>query len=511
MRTELRRIGAAVAIGSLLLLLPGCGEGGEESAGDGASVEARGDADLAEMTLGEVDFPTSCAPDTGPTFERSVALLHSFYFGEAREGFESVLDEDPECAMAHWGLAMVARNNPFAGSPGRAGDEAGLEAAERALELEPPTDREQGYVEAVLALFRDHDSVDYRTRGLRYEEAMDRLRSEHPDDDEATIFYAREVTANASPTDDSFERQLRATELMEPLFDRYPRHPGLAHYIIHAYDAPPLAERGLEAAQAYAEIAPSAPHALHMPSHIFTRMGYWDESIETNRRSAEAAGPESGARLHAWDYMVYGHIQEGELEAADSVAAESNDLIARAGLEGRLPYNAAAMEARAVLERDRWKEAMALEVRAAPGTPPEAVTRFARGLGAARSGEVTLAAEEVAALARIRDTLRDEGEDDWAERTEAQRFAVAAWIALARGEDAEAMDVAERAAAIEERVEKHPVTPGPLLPARELQGDLLMELGRTDEAAAAYRATLEREPNRARAEAGLARAEGGGA
>ncbi len=462
--------------------------------------------DEGSMTLGEVSFPTSCDAAVGEDFERGVALLHSFYFAASRDAFESVLDRDPECAMGHWGLAMTHRGNPFAGGPAAQAEGSGLAAAEGALALEPPTDREQGYVDAVLALFREHESVDYRTRALRYEEAMDRLRTAHPEDHEATIFYAREVTANASPADPTFERQLRATELMEPLFERYPRHPGLAHYIIHAYDAPALAERGLDAAFAYAEIAPDAPHALHMPSHIFTRMGYWAESIETNRRSAEAAAPESGERLHAWDYMVYGHIQQGEFEVADSVLADAEALIARAGIDGRIPYNAAAMEARLSLERDRWEDAANLEVRSAPDSPPEAVTRFARGLGAARSGALGPAQEEVVALARIRDALRGAGEEDWAERTEAQRLAVSAWIALARGESEDAVRMADQAGSIEERVEKHPVTPGPLIPARELHADLLMELGRHEEAAAAYRRTLEREPNRARTEAGLTRA-----
>lgn len=491
----------------LVALAAACGPG--DGAGD-ADGEASGDASSEATAVGEVQFPTSCDPATQDEFERGVALLHSFYFGEARDAFQGVAQADPECAMAHWGVAMTHRGNPFAGGPSDEGAQAGLAAAQTAVELDPPTEREQGYVDAAMVLFENHQNVDWRTRSLRYEEAMDELRQAHPDDHEATIFFAREMTANASPANDSFERQLDATALMEPLFDRFPEHPGLAHYIIHAYDAPPLAERGLEAARAYADIAPDAPHALHMPSHIFTRMGYWEESIETNRRSAEAAGPDSGSRLHAWDYMVYGHLQRGEFEQADSVVAEALELIERAGMDGRVPYNAAAMEARVLLERDRWSEAADLPLRAAPNSPSEAVTRFARGLGAARSGDPAFAAEEVAALARIRDALREAGEADWAERTEAQRLAVEAWISLERGDESDAVDLADRAAAIEDRVEKHPVTPGPLIPARELHGDLLMSLGRSEDAAAAYRATLEREPNRARTEQALERAGAGG-
>jgi hypothetical protein len=516
---ELKRTGPilAVLLFALTISLTGCGEDASEpgeldapaSEADPTPLETAHDHEQegAPSVYGEVTFATSCATEVQEDFERGVALLHSFYFPAARETFEGVAAADPDCAMAHWGLAMAARGNPFAGGIGDGAARQGLEATERALALDPPTERERGYIEAVAHLYRDADQVEWRTRALQYEEAMDALRQAHPDDLEATILYAREVTANASPADRTFERQLRAGEIMEPLFEAHPRHPGLAHYIIHAYDAPPIAERGLPAAHAYAEIAPDAPHALHMPSHIFTRMGYWEESIETNRRSADAAGPDSFDRLHAWDYMVYGHLQLGEFEAADSVAAEGRALAERAGMS-TLPYNAQAMEARVLLERDRWEEAADLEIRAAPDSPVEAVVRFARGLGAVRSGALDQAREEADALARIRDALHEGGEADWAERTEAQRLAVAAWILHAEGEIDEALRKAEEGAALEERVEKHPVTPGPLIPARELQGDLLLELGRSDEALQAYQQTLEREPNRARTEAAIRRAGG---
>ncbi len=504
----------------VLFFLVGCGapEAGESDAEASAPEvpaptaaheehdQATGEAPQELEGLGTVSFPTSCASRVDDAMQRGVALLHSFYFSAARDAFDAAASEDPDCAMAHWGMALAHRGNPFAGAPAPGADARGLEAARRALELDPPTARERGYVDAVIALFDGHETVDWRTRGARYKAVMEEVARDHPEDVEATIFFAREITALASPADPEFRRQLHAASLMEPLFEELPRHPGLAHYLIHAYDAPALARRGLAAARAYADIAPAAPHALHMPSHIFTRLGYWEESIETNRRSAEAAGPDSGERLHAWDYMVYGYLQLGDQVRADSLVGEARALVERVGLDGRLPYNAAAMEARIALESDRWEEAAALEVRTAADGPPEAVTRFARGLGMARSGDLSGAREEGVHLARIRDALEARGEADWAERTEAQRLAVEAWILYGEGESQEALERAERAASIEERVEKHPVTPGPLLPARELHGDLLLVLGREAEARAAYEATLEREPNRARTRAALSAA-----
>ena len=454
--------------------------------------------------FGDVAFPISCATEAQDRFEEGVALLHSFYLGPAREAFQGAADADPDCAMAHWGLAMVHRGNPFAGPASADGNRSGLEAAQTARELGPPTEREEAYVDAALALFEDHEASSPAERSLRYEEAMAEVHGDHPDDEEAAIFYAREVTANASPEDRTFERQLRAAEIMEPLFEENPRHPGLAHYIIHAYDVPELAERGLDAARAYEDIAPDAPHALHMPSHIYTRLGLWDESIEMNRRSAEVDDPDSGHRLHAWDYKVYGFLQQGRDDEAARVLEDARELSERLG--GPLSYNGVAMPARYALERGEWDEARALPVEGAEDSPAEAVSRFARGIGAGREGDLAVAQEEAEALARIREALEADGVEEWVERVEAQQLAVDAWVAHLSGESDEAVALADRAGEIEERVEKHPVTPGPLLPARELHGDLLLELDRPQEALDAYEATLEREPNRARTLAGAARA-----
>ncbi|HEX2092861.1 MAG TPA: hypothetical protein VHG28_10685 [Longimicrobiaceae bacterium] len=456
--------------------------------------------------LGSVTFPTSCSTAAQPLVERGVAMLHSFWFDQAQRTFEEAAAADPRCAMAQWGIAMTLLGNPFtAVSPPEPQLRAALTAARAAVDLaRAATPRERGYAEAALALYRDYGTVDYRTRMRAHEEAMRRLREAAPDDPEASIFYARAVIANAPPSDLTFERQRFAAGILDPLFRARPDHPGLAHYTIHAYDAPPIAEHGLEAARRYAGIAPSAPHALHMPSHIFTRLGYWDESIETNRRSA-AAEPDSNAAVHPMDYMVYAYLQQGRDAEARRVVdrAVQNPDRFYGGITG---YNFAAMPARFALERGRWNEAARLKLPTAAPPYVEAVTRFARAVGAARSNQPTLARTEIAALGALRDTLAARKDEYWATIVGAQRLAAQAWLARAERDDARAVRLAREAAELEETVEKHPVTPGPLLPARELEGDLLLELGRAADARRSYEQTLRREPNRARALFGAARA-----
>ncbi|MFN2384033.1 MAG: hypothetical protein ABR559_07185 [Gemmatimonadota bacterium] len=455
--------------------------------------------------LGRVVFPVSCAEDVQPEFERAVAMLHSFWFEQAQAAFEQVAASDPQCAMAHWGLAMTLLGNPMARiSPSPERLQAAADAAERAGSLAgTATQRERGYVDAVLALYREHASLDHATRMRRHEAALQALHERYPEDAEAAVFYARAVVANAPPEDLAFERQMVGVGIMEPLFLAQPDHPGLAHYLIHAYDAPPIAGQGLQAARRYAAIAPSAPHALHMPSHIFTRLGYWQESIDTNRRSADAQENPDTA-VHPLDYMVYAYLQLGQDEEAERVV-ERTVQVPDQFYQGVLGYNFTAMPARLALERSRWDEAARLPL--PTGAPPyvEAITRFARAVGAARSGGVEAARQEVAALASLRDTLESRNDAFWATIVKAQGLAASAWVARAAGDDAEAERLARAAAELEETVEKHPVTPGPILPARELQGDLLFELGRPAEALVAYEKTLEREPRRARALDGAAR------
>jgi tetratricopeptide (TPR) repeat protein len=458
-----------------------------------------------EGALGSVRFPTSCGAAAQPVFERGVAMLHSFWFDQALRTFGEAAAADPACAMAHWGMAMTLLGNPFTGvSPAEPQLREALDHARRAVELaRAATPREQGYAAAVLALYDGYETADHRTRLRAHEAAMDRVRQAHPDDAEAAIFYARAVIANAPPTDLTFARQMHAARLLDPLFRAQPHHPGLAHYTIHAYDAPPVARQGLEAARRYASIAPAAPHALHMPSHIFTRLGYWDESIEANRRSA-AAEPDSNAAVHPMDYLVYAYLQQGRYTEAARVVQRAV-LASDRFYVGITGYNFAAMPARYALEREAWDEAAVLPV---PAAAPyaQAVTRFARAVGAARGGRVQAARAEVAALGAIRDTLAARGDSFWATIVRAQGLAAEAWLAYAEGDAERALRLAEEAAALEETVEKHPVTPGPLLPARELLADLLMELGRPVDAQRAYEATLVREPDRARALFGAGRA-----
>ena len=456
--------------------------------------------------LGRVSFPTSCAPAVQADLDRAAAMLHSFWFDAAHKAFDKVAAADPNCAMAHWGAAMTLWGNPFVRQPIPAErQQAGLAAAERSAALASrATHREQMYIDAAAALWRDADKLDHLARLSRHEQAMKALYDAHPEDSEAAMFYARAVIANAPPTDLEFKRQLYAASLLEPLFEKQPDHPGLAHYIIHTFDSPKLATHGLSAAKRYAAIAPAAPHALHMPSHIFTRLGHWDESIETNRRSA-AAEPDSNAAAHPNDYMVYAFLQQGRDSEAWRVIARSREMADRY-YGGILGYNAVAMPARYALERSAWKEAAQIPVVSKAAPFVEAVPRFARAIGAARSGNTTQANGEIVALAVLRDSLKAHNDTYWATIVEAQRLAASAWVARAEGKNDEALRLARQAAELEESVEKHPVTPGPLLPARELEGDLLMELGRFADALRSYEATLVREPRRARALFGAARA-----
>jgi tetratricopeptide (TPR) repeat protein len=455
--------------------------------------------------LGKVSFPTTCKPEVQPRLERAVAMLHSFWFDEAHRTFQQVAADDATCAMAHWGVAMTLLGNPLIGQPLPAPRLASaVAAAERAGALSAQASpRERGYIDAVVALYRDV-GADRRPRLAAYESAMRIVREQYPDDAEAAIFYAIAVVANAPASDLTFARQKHAAEILTPLFARQPDHPGLAHYIIHAFDSPQLAGNGLAAARRYADIAPSAPHALHMPSHIFTRLGYWDESVATNRRSA-AAEPDSNAAVHPMDYMVYAYLQQGRDTEARRVierAVQNSDRF----YGGIIGYNFAAMPARYALERGRWAEAAQLRVPTAAPPYVEAVTRFARAIGAARSAQPGLARNEIARLDSLRDSLKRSGDSYWATVVEAQRLAADAWTARASGDDTTAVRLARAAAELEETVEKHPVTPGPLLPARELEGDLLLDVRRYADALRSYEKTLGREPNRARALTGAARA-----
>jgi tetratricopeptide (TPR) repeat protein len=492
-RASFRRL--LVAAIPLLLLPPGtlrAQEHGEHAHPEGEEI-------------GSVHFPTSCNEAAQARFDRGVAKLHSFWFPSASEEFAAAAAADPGCAMAHWGTAMTLWGNPMArSSPSEDHTAQAVAAVARAEALAADvTPRERAYIEAVAALYRDYESVGFFDRMRAHEEALRAVVDANPDDTEAAIFHARMMVANADPADLTFARQKEAAEILLPLFELQPQHPGLAHYIIHAFDAPPIAGQGLAAAKRYAEIAPDAPHALHMPSHIFTRLGYWDESIETNRRSAEASPSDN---VHAKDYMVYAYLQQGRDTAAREVVeglAPPDDPY----YGGLLGFNALAMPARLALEVGDWAAAAALPAPEEGGAPfAEAVPRFARAVGAARNGQPEMAGGDIDRLEVLESDLAESGEAEWAVRVGAQRLAAEAWVLWADGDRESALDTARRAAELEETVEKHPVTPGPLLPARELYADMLLESGDAAAAQFAYEATLAREPRRARALYGAGRA-----
>ena len=467
--------------------------------------------------LGRVTFPVTCAPEAQRRFEQAMAVLHSFWWEEGDGAFNAVLEADPECAMAYWGLALNAWGNPFAGGPPEPALTRGAGAAERAASFRASSSpRERGFIAAVSALYRNPAGSSNAIRLQAYADTMARLYRDYPEDTEVAIYHALALVATAPRTDTTFAQQKRAAKILNPLFARYPNHPGLAHYVIHTTDSPRMASLGLDAARRYARIAPSAPHAQHMPSHIFVRLGLWDETVASNRQSyqagvahAKASGLDgvAGHELHALDYAVYGYLQRGQDSAARATVA-----IAR-GLRVATPwnplvgdYNRTAMTARLPLERGDWSAAAQLPAAPSSQAIPAALTSFTRALGAARAGRPAAARVEVAALDTIATGLARKQEPYWSRVMGIKRDAAAAWVQFALGDTVGALALARAAADSEEVTDKHPVTPAELLPARELWGDMLLASGRYAEARKAYEETLLREPRRARSLFGKARA-----
>jgi tetratricopeptide (TPR) repeat protein len=467
--------------------------------------------------LGRVSFPVSCAPEARRRFEHAMAVLHSFWWEEGEGAFGAVVAADSTCAMGHWGRALNAWGNPFAGGPSSPALARGAEAAALAAAKPLPTPREQGFVNAVAALYRNPRTSSNAARLQAYADTLARLHRDFPRDVEVAIYHALALVATAPKTDTTFAQQKRAIALLDPLYDRYPDHPGLAHYIIHSTDSPVLASLGLKAARRYTRIAPDAPHAQHMPSHIFVRLGLWDETVSANwqsfdagiahARATGATGP-SPHELHVLDYAVYGYLQRGRDSAARHAVAVGESLsVVRPKDALVAEYNGTAMAARIPLERGDWAVAAAFPA-PHPGDSGVAVIlrRFTRALGSARSGAVAAAREEVAALDAFAASLRGRQEPYWSRIAEIKRDAAGAWARFASGDTAGGLALAATAADSEDVTDKHPVTPGELLPARELYGDMLLAAGRHREALAAYRATLVREPGRARSRFGLGRA-----
>lgn len=472
-----------------------------------------------DRQIGTVRFATSCSAAAQPIFNRAVALLHSFAFVPATSGFNDVLRADPDCAMAWWGIALGAWGNPLAaGIKPAVQIQRGLNAIKQARSTGTPTPREFRYIEAAARLYERADSVGQRDRLRAYRDAMTELVAQEPGDTEAAIFHALALVIAADPTDKTYASQLAAGATLERLFARLPDHPGLAHYIIHGYDVPSLADRALNAARHYSQIAPTVSHALHMPSHTYTRVGYWQQSIDANIASADAARREGSTaeELHASDYRVYAYLQMGQDRRVRQILAELPAVAQRmdptalgTGAPPAAGYFAiAAIPARYALERGAWAEAAKLQVRRSPAPFAEAVTWFARALGAARMGDTAAAQTGIAELQRIGELLVRAGESYWSEQIEIQRRAAFAWCAFAAGRKDEALAEMGAAADREDATEKNAITPGPLAPARELLGEMLLEAHEPAQALAAFKTALGHEPNRFRSVAGAARASG---
>src|SRR3954462_13240605 len=454
--------------------------------------------------LGKLSFPTSCDPKVQAEFERGVAMIHSYWFLIARRTFEGVLREDPNCAMAYWGIALDLLNNSLAVVPPRADAEAAWAALEKARAVGAKTQRERDWIEALSAYFRDHDKLPVNVRLAAYNNAMEQLAQRYTDDYEAQAFYALTLQASASPSDTTYANQLKSVAILEKLYDQNPQHPGVTHFIIHAYDSPPLAEKGIPAARRYATIAPAVPHARHMPSHIYSMVGLWEESIASNASALEIQ-PDY---FHASDFSVYAHLQLAQDAKAKAMIERSLATADR----GDRPITfgnftaKAAMAARYPLERGDWAGAASLPLPTSQYPQADSLTRFARGLGMARSGDVTGAKQEVEAIKQLREALTKANQSYWADRSEEQMLAITGWVALREGDVEQALKLMRAAADREDSSFKHVAMENRLYPMRELLADLLVETGQPAAALKEYETALKDSPNRYRGFSGAARA-----
>jgi len=472
------------------------------------------DASGAPAKLGNVHFKVDCNAAAQKEFDLAMAYYHSFAWELYKVPLDRALAADSSCGMTHWLRALGVLDNPFTWpiplSPKvLAEGQASIDAA-RQTGLK--TQRERDYVDALAVFYKDNDKLNHRTRAKAFEEAMAQVAARYPEDKEATILYALVLSVNFDPNDKKYTNQLKAAGILEPIMIQQPEHPGVAHYLIHSYDYPPIAQQGLEAAKRYSKIAPDAAHALHMPSHIFSRVGYWRESIEANRASAEAAKASIPNRVHAYDYLVYAHLQLGQDRAAAQVIADAQQ-IKQTGDAFASAYGFAAMPARYALERHAWKEAANLALWPAADVYPwkkypqaEAINAFARGIGAAYAENPAAARAEVQRLQQLRDAAAGMKLGYWAEQIDIQAELVRGVATYAEGRQAEGMEIVRTAAVREDASEKHVVTPGPIKPGREILGDLMMQSGRPADALREYEAVIAREPNRLGPTAGAAQA-----
>src|SRR5215468_11623266 len=455
--------------------------------------------------LGKVNFPVSCSPKAQEQFERGVAMLHSYWFTEGGKVFEAIVREEPSCVMAYWGLAVNLLGNSLVGPPPTKDAQKAWEVLDKA-KGEAKTQRERDWIEALSAYYRDHDKVSLDERLLAYTKAMEQMTRRYPNDFEAWAYYALTLQASAPKTDRSYADQLKSAAILEKLYKQNPQHPGVSYYLIHAYDYPPLADKGIDAR--YAGIAPAAPHARHMPSHIDSMLGLWEESIASNRSALQVQKD----YYHAMDFMVYAHLQLAQDIKAKAVIDEiyrigRDDLLKKDNIGTLGAYTALAIiPARYVLERADWKGAATLPVVPTKRLVADSLIRFTRGLGMARSGDVAGAKGEIEAIQGIQKALLKAKDAYWAARSQEQILAVSAWVALSEGSGEQAVQLMRSAADGEDGSVKHVSMENRLYPMRELFAELLLESGQAGPALREFEAALKENPNRYRGLYGAARA-----
>ena len=457
--------------------------------------------------LGKVDFPTSCNEENQPMLDQGLALLHHMTYVKARSTFEAVIEKDPDCAMAYWGVAMSIVHPLWSDPPNEENFAKGLEMVEKAKVKGTKTKREVAYIQAINSYYAQGRKEKETDNLIAFEQGWAKVHDAFPSDPEATAFYALSLLGTASPADKSYVKQKKAGETAATILAKNPKHPGAHHYIIHAYDYPELAEKALDVARSYGEIAPSIPHALHMPTHIFTRLGLWDESITMNIRSAAAAklhpaGDKLSLHyLHALDYVAYSYLQKAQDKKALAVVEETLAISEPIQPHAASAYTLAAVPARYALERQQWTEAAKLEPRQPASYPwdkfpaMEAVTHFAIALGAAQTGDVPKAEKAIARLGELK-TQTEKSSAYWAKQVEIQRLSALAWLQYYQGQQNQALLTMQSAADLEATTEKHPVTPGEVLPARELLADMLFAMKKYPQAIGEYETALKRSKNR---------------
>jgi tetratricopeptide (TPR) repeat protein len=457
-----------------------------------------------EEKLGTLSFPTSCDPKVQAEFERGVAMIHSYWFLVARRVFEGVLQQDPSCAIAYWGIAMDQLGNSLVGPPPRAQADAAWAALEKAREIGAKTERERGWIDALRAYFRDHDKVDVETRLRAYNKAMEQMAQRYPDDYEVQVVYALTLQASAAKTDVTYKNQLQSVAILEKLFEQNPQHPGVSHFIIHGYDFPLLADRGIAAAKRYAGIAPAVPHARHMPSHIYSMVGMWEDSIASNASALEIQ-PDY---YHAADFSVYAHLQlaqDGKAKALIEKALATSPRGDRPSGFGN-SVSKALMETRYLVDRGDWQGAAAMAMNPTGVPIADSLYRFTRGLGMARTGNVAGAKAEIEAMKALRTALQRADQSYWADRTEEQMLAITAWVAVKEGARDQAMRFMRAAADGEDGSVKNVIMENRIYPLREMLAELLLEIGEPAAALKEYETAIKHTPNRYRAFWGAARA-----